>query len=121
MGYDCVFDSEELRWGSWEEKLEFDRESKPQVSILFQKESVVLHADCHGGAVFHDVSGNLLHEGKADAEAFFSSVYVGVRDGEISVRFPVTKWVDHYPHCDGEHDRWSEIIVDNVYVCCPVR
>lgn len=29
----------------------------------------------------------------------------------IKLEFPIYKWIDHYPHCDGEHDRWEQQII----------
>lgn len=120
MEFDYVFDSEQVRWGSCEEKLELDIEKKPQVSVLFEKEGVILHADCHGNTVFRDTDGNEVYVEAVDTERLFWNIYVSVDEGKICVRFPATKWIDYYPNCDGEHDRWSEVIVDNFYVYCPL-
>ena len=29
------------------------------------------------------------------------------KQSEISVQFGSEQTIDNYPHCDGEHDRWS--------------
>jgi len=121
MGYDYVFDSEKPMWGSLDERVEIDSEAKPQVSILFEKEGVVLHADCHGNSFFCDIDGNVIHEDKAEANSLFSSVRVCVGEDKIIAKFPVTKWIDHYPNCDGEYDRWSEVIVDTICIYCPIQ
>ena len=35
------------------------------------------------------------------------NVYCKAECGAICVWFPVVEYVDNYPHCDGEYDRWS--------------
>ena len=24
-------------------------------------------------------------------------------------------------YCDGEYERWSEVLLDAIYTCCPIR
>lgn len=33
-----------------------------------------------------------------------------VEEGKIWFRFPYYRWVDNYPHCDGENDRWDAYV-----------
>ena len=30
-----------------------------------------------------------------------------VEDGCIVLKMPIYSWIDHYPDCDGESDRWD--------------
>lgn len=32
----------------------------------------------------------------------------------------VYETIDHYPNCDGEYDRYSEVIVENILITCPI-
>ena len=78
--------------------------------FLFEKESVCLETDADGNAVFRDLEGVELYRGKADGQSrYFSEFYCKVKDGVISVKFPIQEVVDHYPNCDGEYDRLSAV------------
>ncbi len=37
------------------------------------------------------------------------SAYCKAASGKIYLYFSIVDYVDNYPHCDGEHDRWSEV------------
>lgn len=114
MQYDHIYNSAER---TIEGEVTFDYEKDIPVTVLFEKENVVLKADAHGNAVFYDLEGQELHKDKANGKNnFFSRVYFCVKSDGICVRFPIIEWIDHYPNCDGEYDRWSERIVDNVYI-----
>lgn len=118
MQYDHVYDSDVRRW---EAEYSIDRERDLPVTVLFQQEQLLLTVDTHGNAVFCRPDGTELHRAKADGrQRRFSSIYCSVTGGAPSVRFPIKETVDHYPDCDGEYDRWSEVIVDNVVITCPL-
>lgn len=118
MQYDHVYDSGVRRW---EAEYPIDRERDLPVTVLFEREQIVLTADADGNAVFHRSDGTELLTAKADgSQRRFSSIYCGVTGSAPSVRFPIKETVDHYPNCDGEYDRWSEVIVDNVVITCPL-
>ena len=118
MKYDFIYDSSLV---SGERNYNFKREhcDSPIFSlfILFEKENVCVEVDADGNAIFSDVEGTELHRDKADGQGrYFSECYCAVRDGVISVRFPIQEVVDHYPNCDGEYDRYSYITRDNVII-----
>jgi hypothetical protein len=118
MKYDFTYDSSR---GSGERNYEFKREHYDSpifsLSILFEQEHVCLEADAYGNAIFSDLEGVELYRDKADGQGrYFSEFYCQVRDGAISVRFPIQEVVDHYPNCDGEYDRYSYITRDNVMI-----
>lgn len=118
MKYDFIFDSSSV---AGEKDYEFKREhyDSPVFSlhILFEKENVCLEADADGNAIFSDVNGVQLYRDKADGQGrYFSEVCCKVKDGVISVRFPIQEVVDHYPNCDGEYDRYSYITKDNIII-----
>ena len=69
----------------------------------------------YGNAAIFDLKGGELFRAKADGRGrYFSEFYCKVKDGMISVRFPIQEIVDHYPNCDGEHDRYSYITKENI-------
>lgn len=35
------------------------------------------------------------------------NIYCKCESGKITFWFPIVTYVDNYPHCDGEYDRWS--------------
>ena len=118
MKYDFVFNSSNVLG---EKDYEFKREHYDSpvftLCIFFEKENVCLKVDADGNTIFSDVNGIELYRDKADGKGrFFSEVYCKVRDGVISVRFPVQEIVDHYPNCDGEYDRYSYITKDNIII-----
>ena len=118
MKYDFTYDSSRV---SGERNYEFKREHYDSpifsLSILFEQEHVCLEADAYGNAIFSDLEGVELYRDKADGQGrYFSEFYCQVKDGAISVRFPIQEVVDHYPNCDGEYDRYSYITRDNVII-----
>lgn len=118
MKCDFIYDSSKE---SGERNYNFKREhyDSPIFSlyILFEKENVCLEVDADGNAIFSDANGIELYRDKADGQGrYFSEFYCEVRDGAISVRFPIQEVVDHYPNCDGEYDRYSYITKDNVMI-----
>ncbi|MBQ7134121.1 MAG: hypothetical protein IJO20_06455 [Ruminococcus sp.] len=117
MKYDYIYDSSK---SVYEKSFEIDSENKKSLTVFFEKEGIVLTADTFGNAVFEKEDGEKIKEDKAQSDRLFSSIYCSVKSGEICVRFPVTETVDHYPNCDGEYDRYSVKIVDNIIITCPV-
>ena len=117
MKYDYIFDSNK---SYYETEFEIDYENEKSLTVLFEKENVVLVADAHGNAVFENLDRTEIIKGKAHSNRLFSNIYCKVKDNEICVRFPVTETIDHYPNCDGEYDRYSKRIVDNIIITCPI-
>lgn len=116
MEYNFVYDSS-TTLGEKEYSIEREYYNSPIVpySVLFVQEGIVLTADADGNAVLCNTEGAELFRDKADGQGrCFFSFYCEVKDGVISVRFPIQEVVDHYPDCDGEYDRYSYITRDNV-------
>ena len=118
MQQDHIYNSAER---TIEGQATIDYEKNVPVTVLFEKENIVLKADADGNALFYDLEGRELHRDKAEGEKRFGSVYFCVKKNAICLRFPITEWIDHYPNCDGEYDRWTERIVDNVYITYPIK
>lgn len=117
MEYNYVFDSNK---NVYESKLEIDRDKNDEITVFFENENIVLTADAHGNAVFSNTDGTELFKDKASSDRLFSFIYCTINKGTINVRFPVTETIDHYPDCDGEYDRYSVRIVDNIIITYPV-
>ncbi len=117
MEYDYIFDSSDTRC---EKKFAIDYEKNLPVTVFFVKENIVLRADREGNALFCDTGGNALYRGKADRKRqYFGEIYCSVRAGAVSVSFPIIELIDHYPNCDGEYDRWSEVIREKICITYP--
>lgn len=117
MKYDHIFDSSA---SVYETKCEFDRNKAEEITVLFEKEGVMLTADIYGNYTFESTDGTVVKNGKAESDRCFMFIYCSVKDNVINVRFPITETVDHYPNCDGEYDRYSTKIVDNIVITCKV-
>ena len=90
--------------------------------ILFFNEKIIVQIESKTGAVaFCNEQGNVLQASKAElpqtGDEKFSQVQCAVADNQIKLGFPQYDYKDNYPHCDGEHDRWTKIIVGYRYIC----
>ncbi|MBQ9860460.1 MAG: hypothetical protein IJO76_07300 [Clostridia bacterium] len=83
--------------------------------IFFEKENVFAVVHAKGHVAFYDANDTLLAEGDVPAEDDGKEVYTQLRcrveENTIMLCFPICRWIDNYPHCDGEHDRWDCEIV----------
>ena len=118
MKYDFVYDSGKA---AFEKNYSFKRKdcNSPvsTLCIFFEKEGVCVEVNSDGNAIFSDENGTELYRAKADSKGrCFYKLYCKVKSGVISVRFPIQDVVDHYPHCDGEYDRYSYITKDSVVI-----
>lgn len=118
MKHDFIYDSsKDVGEKCYNFKREHQDSSILSSRIIFEKENVYLEAADDGKAIFFDAKGVELYKEKADGQGrCFFEFYCEVRDGIISVRFPIQEVVDHYPNCDGEYDRYSYITMDNVMI-----
>ncbi len=82
-----------------------------ETTVLFEKEGISALIHAKGYVEFYNVDGELLASGNLPEVESGKQVYEEVRcsaDGNlITLSFPIYTWIDHYPNCDGEHDRWS--------------
>ncbi len=53
----------------------------------------------------HVASINLSEQ--TGGKGTYSEVLYIADDDKITLKFPIVKWIDNYPNCDGEHDRWD--------------
>ena len=114
MKYDYVYDSVK---SVYEQKFDFKGNDKP-ITLWLSTENLFLQADRLGNAVFFDKDGKELFKDCAvsDKVRFFSWIYCKKSADGLRVSFAVTKTVDNYPNCDGEHDRWDEIEVERISI-----
>lgn len=84
-------------------------------TILFEKENIVAVVEAEGNAEFYDMSDNLIVSAKApevdNGKGKYVEIGLDAGDGFVQLKFPIYEWIDNYPHCDGEHDRWDTKIV----------
>ena len=90
--------------------------------ILFEKEETVACVYAEGRVEFFDTDGNLISQGKVESQTGGREVYEEVvceaDENCITLKFPIVKWIDNYPNCDGEHDRWDSVVIGyNTLIC----
>lgn len=82
--------------------------------ILFEKEGILAVIQAEGAVEFFNSEKNRIAAAKVPAQEGGRQVYeevcCTVGDGAIVLKFPVCQWIDNYPHCDGEYDRWDRVI-----------
>ena len=82
--------------------------------IVFEAEGIKAVVTAYGNVEFYDNDKTLLCAAEIPAEGDGAGRYRHIRckveDGKIALCYPRYTWVDYYPHCDGESDRWEEII-----------
>lgn len=86
-----------------------------KTTVHFEKENVLAEIQAKGCAEFFDADGVLIAAGSVSAEEDGRGVYEEVTcrvDGKLlKLSFPICQWIDNYPHCDGEYDRWDKKIL----------
>lgn len=79
--------------------------------ILFEQEKVIARVQAKGQVTFCDLNGAVLASGEVPASTGGREVYqelsCQIVDSKILLLFPIYQWIDNYPNCDGEHDRWD--------------
>lgn len=78
--------------------------------ILFEKENVVARVQAKGQAAFYDLNGQLLASAEVPAAGgreVYEELCCQMEEGKIVLLFPIYEWIDNYPNCDGEYDRWE--------------
>jgi len=84
-------------------------------SFLFEKAdfSVVIH--CKGEFTFYTANGEKLETIKAkpmnSGRGCYMDVLITTKEDAVTFQLPDYEWIDHYPNCDGESDRWDTRIV----------
>ncbi len=78
--------------------------------LLFEKENVIARVQAKGQVAFYNRNGELLASGEVPAETggreLYEELSCRIEAGKILLLFPIYQWIDTYPNCDGENDRW---------------
>ena len=86
-----------------------------ETRILFENERIIVLVHAEGSAEFYSAAGTPLAKGSVAAEEGGREKYEDVRcdvcDKMISIGFADYEWIDNYPNCDGEYDRWDKRII----------
>ncbi len=94
-----------------EEKIQIASGYISKTNILFETEGIIAEIEAKGSVKFYDTDENLLDEGSVPAQTggreVYEEIYPKLDGKSITLSFPVYEWIDNYPNCDGEHDRWS--------------
>ncbi len=105
---DIVFNSEK---DSGKNSFQIANGYVSETAILFEKEGVVAVIEAKGHVDLYNMENELIASGNVPAEEEGKQVYQEVRckvEGKtITISFAIVEWIDNYPNCDGEHDRWD--------------
>ena len=86
---------------------------RTRTDILFKEEHIEVSIECAGEIKFKDSDNprNVLAEITVPKQEGGREIYMDVtclvENGCIVLKMPIYRWIDHYPHCDGESDRWD--------------
>ena len=84
-----------------------------RTDILFQEENIFAVIECTGEIEFRspdDVLTTIASVTVPKQEGgreIYMDITCLVEDGCIVLKMPIYSWIDHYPDCDGESDRWD--------------
>ena len=82
--------------------------------VIFIHEGVRMVVDSNVTVDFYDSEKNLLasvtETPPTEGRRRYLDISCKVEGDKIYFRFPYYDWVDHYPYCDGENDRWDAYV-----------
>ncbi|MBQ4067540.1 MAG: hypothetical protein IJD22_07850 [Clostridia bacterium] len=86
-----------------------------QTEVVFVNEEISAMVSAYGEVEFYDSEKNLLAKASitpdGEGRGRYTDVACKVDGDRIMIRFPEYEWIDNYPHCDGESDRWDTRVV----------
>lgn len=93
-----------------------------QNQIVFVNQSLAVDLEARTGEIaFCDLDGKVLLSARVElpgaGDEKFSEGKCCVAGEQIKLGFPRYSYEDNYPHCDGEHDRWTKIISGYRFLC----
>ncbi len=107
-GYDKTFNSEENKGFK---SFQLANGYISSTAILFEKEEIVAKIEAKGRVDFFDCEDILLASFDIPAQTggkeTYNEVLCGVENNTVILKFPIVEWIDNYPNCDGEYDRWD--------------
>ncbi len=94
--------------------------------IEFINENVAVTIEAKTGDVdFYDSEAKKCLSAKIETpisgDEKISEVKCIVEGELIKLGFPQYTYKDNYPHCDGEHDRWTKTISGFVFLCYDLK
>ena len=111
--FDFTFNSENA---ACESKFQIASGYISETAILFEKENIVAVVYAKGCVEFYNTDDQPLASATVPENDGGKGVYQDIccfADGNtITLKFPIYEWIDNYPNCDGEHDRWDTKIID---------
>ena len=112
MKYDHIIEfSENLK----EERFHLSCGFYETTSFLFREAGFSVGIHCRGAFTFYTVDGKKLETVKAkpmtSGRGCYMDVLISTTEDEVIFQLPDYEWIDHYPNCDGESDRWDTRII----------
>ncbi len=94
--------------------------------IVFINENITADIEAKTGeVVFYDAEAKKLLSARVETplsgDEKFSEVKCIVDGDQIKLGFPQYTYKDNYPHCDGEHDRWTKTISGFIFLCYDLK
>ncbi len=86
---------------------------RTRTDILFQEENIAAVIECTGEIQFRNPAdmrntiASVTVPKQEGGRELYMDVTCSVEDGQIVLQMPIYSWIDHYPNCDGESDRWD--------------
>ncbi len=112
MNYDKVFNSSKNN----SESFELATGHISTTVIFCEEEKLFVKITAKGTVDFFGAEDNLLESVTLPAQTggreIYDEVVASVAEGCLVMKFPVVEWIDNYPHCDGEHDRWDRRVIE---------
>lgn len=80
-------------------------------SFLFEGAGFYVNIHYKGAFTFYRVNGEKLETATAkpmtSGRGCYTDILVTTTEDAVIFQLPEYAWNDHYPHCDGESDRWT--------------
>ena len=70
------------------------------------KFDVVFNSETDNAKGYFQIASGAVPQVVSGKEAY-QEISCQAENGKIVLQFPIYQWIDNYPHCDGEHDRWD--------------
>lgn len=111
MEYDKLYSSDTKGW----KEFQLASGHISTTVVFFEEAKILAKVEAKGKVTLLNEAGQVLEEKEVGAQAGGREVYETLRccaeDGALRLQFPVVEWIDNYPNCDGEHDRWDSRII----------
>jgi len=122
MTYDHIIKSDETLH---DERFHLACGYRSTTAFLFEKANFAVVIDCGGTFTFYSVCGEQLETKKAKpmigGRECYMDVFITTEQDGVRFTLPDYSWTDHYPHCDGESDRWDAELIgtnDEIFFGC---